>query len=107
MPKEGKIVHEIPPVRRNVRHTRHEIKWDEYATLAKLTGQPVLAGQNIRNSTVKSVRQYTRYPFVDDTGHIAVRFRSKTIGEDGERYGDVYLEWIPNTPAAPTTPKEA
>lgn len=91
--KEGNIVNEIPPVKRR---SKYGIDWDLYANLARQTGKPVLAGMHIRNSQVKSVRQYDRPPFLTSEGHIAVRLRNSYINhEDGLRYGDVYLEWIP------------
>ena len=92
---EGKIVNEIPPARRR---SKSGIDWDLYANLARQTGKPVLAGMHIRNSQVKAVRQYNRPTFLNEAGHIAVRVRNSYIKpEDGQRYGDVYLEWIPNT----------
>lgn len=100
--KEGKIVSEIPKV---TRRSKYAINWDGYAYLAKQTGQPVLAGKDIRNSQVKAIRQYDRDPFVTEEGHIAVRLRNSYIDpKDNRRYGDVYFEWIPNT--SPTDTKE-
>lgn len=92
--EEGKIVSEIPKV---TRRSKYGINWDSYAYLARQTGQPVLAGKDIRNSQVKAIRQYDREPFVSAEGHIAVRLRNSHIDpKDGKRYGDVYFEWIPD-----------
>lgn len=98
---EGKIVSAIPKV---TRRSKYGINWDGYAHLARQTGQPVLAGKHISNSQVKSIRQYDREPFVTPEGHIAVRLRNSEIDpKDNRRYGDVYFEWIPNTPQTNTT----
>lgn len=110
--EEGQVVDRVPGLRHKQRRYPN-IDWDTHADIARLGGKPVLAAKGIRNSTVKSVRQYGksgRPSFISDEGHIAVHFRNSTIGDDGERYGDVYLEWVPNTPApstpAPPTPQE-
>lgn len=96
MTDKGRVVPEIP---RPGRGSASQIDWDTPARLARLSGQPVLAGRNIRETLVKSLRLRKRHPFIDDTGHIAVKMRNSTINdEDGLRYGDVYLEWTPNTP---------
>lgn len=89
---KGKVVSSVP---RPTRVSRSKIDWDTPANLARLTGQPVLAGKHILNSQIKAVRQYQRPPFVEDNGHIAIRLRNSRIEEDGKRYGDVYFEWIP------------
>lgn len=102
--EEGKIVSAIPKV---ARRSKYGINWDTYALLARQTGQPVLAGRDIRNSTVKSIRQYDREPFVGENGYIAVRLRNSHIDpKDGQRYGDVYFEWIadPGTTEHTTNP---
>lgn len=90
--EEGKIVSAIPKV---TRRSKYGINWDSYAILARQTGQPVLAGRDIRNSQVKAIRQYNREPYVSPEGHIAVRLRNSHVDADGKRYGDVYFEWIP------------
>lgn len=91
--EEGKIVTSIPPISRA---TKSGINWDRYAELARQTGQPVLAGKSIKDSHVKSVRQRHRPPFITPEGRIAVRLRNSHVDpRDGYRYGDVYLEWIP------------
>lgn len=93
--EEGKIVSAIPKV---TRRSKYGINWDGFAYLAKQTGQPVLAGKNIRNSQVKAIRQYDREPFTSNEGHIAVHLRNSHIDpNDGRRYGDVYFEWVPDT----------
>ena len=90
--EEGKIVSEIPKV---ARRSKYGINWDSYAHLAKQTGQPVLAGRDIIDSQIKSIRQYKREPFLSEDGHIAVRVRnSYKSPADGKRYGDVYFEWV-------------
>lgn len=92
---EKGIVSAIPKV---TRRSKYGINWDGYAYLAKQTGQPVLAGTDIRDTQVKSLRQYDREPFLSAEGHIAIRMRNSHIDPaDGKRYGDVYLEWIPAT----------
>lgn len=97
---KGKVVGAVPPVSR----ARSTIDWDSPALLAKMTGQPVLAATDIRNTRVKAVRQYTRAPFITPEGRIVVELRNSHINpDDGERYGDVYFTWEPT----PTTPKES
>lgn len=93
MPNKGKVVGAIPKV---TRVSKSRIDWDTPAKLAKMSGQPVLAGEHIRNTLVKSLRQYDRPPFKDSTGHIAVLLRNSKVEADGNRYGDVYMQWIPN-----------
>lgn len=102
--EEGAIVDRVPNPSKQTRYPH--IDWDTHADMARITGRPVLAAKNIRNSTVKSVRQYTRPAFRSAEGRIVVHLRDSYIGEDNERYGDVYLEWTPNTPA-PSTQQEA
>lgn len=96
---EGKIVSAIPAPSRV---SKYGINWDDYATTARFTGQPILAGTNIRETQVKSLRYRTRPPFVTDDGHIEFKLRNSTIKDDGVRYGDVYMVWIPNEPDVPT-----
>lgn len=93
----NKTVNSVPPAR------QRDIDWDSMATLAKMTGKPVLAATHLRNSRVKSVRQYTRPPFVTDEGRIVVELRNSRREADGERWGDVYLRWEPTTTDTPTT----
>lgn len=90
---KGKVVNAVPPARN--RRGPH-IDWDSAAALARLSGQPVLAAEHVRNTRIKSVRQYTRPPFVTDEGRIVIEMRNSSIDEkDGERYGDVYFTWEP------------
>lgn len=90
--KEGRVVHEIPPPKRP---SKYNINWDKFIEMARMTGQPVLAGVNIRNSTVKSLRQTTRPPFVTTEGRVVVTLRNSEVKNDGQRYGDVYFTWQP------------
>jgi hypothetical protein len=93
MANKGKVVSAIPAP---TRVSKSRIDWDTPARLAKMSGQPVLAGEHIRNTLVKSLRQYDRPPFKTDEGHIAVILRNSSIEDDGQRYGDVYMQWVPN-----------
>lgn len=88
---KGKIVHDVPRPRAT------DIDWDACAVLAKMTGQPVLCAKDLKNTRIKSVRQYRRPPFVTDEGRIIVEMRNSRVKRDGQRYGDVYLRWAPNT----------
>lgn len=90
--KEGKIVNAIPAPSRV---SKYKINWDEYVDIAKLAKSPVLAGRNIRETQVKSMRQYTRHPFVQEDGHVSIALRNSEV-KDGVRTGDVYFEWVPN-----------
>lgn len=92
---KGKVVGSVPPQRKPA----GAIDWDPAAHLARLSGQPVLAAQNVRNSRIKAVRQYTREPFITPEGRIVVQMRNSHVGDDGEYYADVYFTWKPNTPA--------
>lgn len=92
--KVGEIVDAIPARKRESKYNNN---WDRFAELARSTGKPVLAGVNIRNTTVKSLRQYTRPPFVTNEGRIIISLRNSEIGEDGERYGDIYMSWESTT----------
>lgn len=88
---KGKIVNEVPAPRR----AKSTIDWDGPAMLARMTGQPVLAAEHIRNTRIKAVRQYTRPPFIEADGHIIVEMRNSKLEADGLRYGDVYFRWEP------------
>lgn len=92
MKKDGKIVDTVPAPRRP---SKSGINWDEYAEVARLTGQPVLVGTHIKESQVKALRLYRRKPFVDPgVGRITVKMRNSKI-ENGVRFGDAYFEWTP------------
>lgn len=93
---KGKIVDEVPRPRATA------IDWDACAVLARETGLPVLAAKHLKNTRIKSVRQYTRPPFVTEQGRIIIEMRNSRVEKDGQRYGDVYLRWEPTT----TTTKE-
>jgi hypothetical protein len=89
---QGKLVGKLPP-----RASRGEdYDWDTAALLAvQHPGDAVLAASHVPESRVKSVRGYTRHPFVQDIGHIVVAVRNSTVEPDGIRYGDVYFQWEP------------
>lgn len=100
-PKEGAAVDAIP-ARKTTSKTG--IDWVHLANVAQLGGKPILAAKNVRLTQIKALRLRKTPPFRDDTGHIEVVMRDSAINpKDGVRYGDVYFEWIPNTP---TTTKE-
>jgi hypothetical protein len=84
------VVDSVPPPKRASKNN----KWDDYALVARLVKKPVLAGKRIRNSTVKSLRQYSRPPFVTPEGRTMINLRNSAIEADGERYGDVYMTWV-------------
>lgn len=90
--KDGKIVNAVPAP---TRASKYGINWDQHAEVARLTGQPVLAGTGVKESQAKAIRLYRRKPFIDPGhGRITVKFRnSKLVG--GVRIGDVYFEWTP------------
>lgn len=70
--------------------------WDAAALLArKNPGDAVLAGEDVRDSLVKSVRGYRREPFRSPKGRISIHERNSYIkDEDGRRYSDLYFVWI-------------
>jgi hypothetical protein len=90
--KEGKIVSAIPAPSRI---SKYKINWDEFVEIAKLAKSPVLVASNIRETQVKSMRKYTRAPYVTSEGHVVIALRNSEI-KNGVRVGDVYFEWIPN-----------
>lgn len=92
MKNEGKIVNAIPAPSRV---SKYKINWDEFVDIAKLAKSPVLAGKNIRETQVKSMRLYTRHPFIQDDGRVKIALRNSRI-ENGVRLGDVYFVWVPN-----------
>lgn len=87
-----KLVGKLPP-----RASRGEdYDWDAAAKLAaEHPDEAVLAATHVPESRVKSVRGYTRKPFVTETGRIGVAVRNSTVEADGIRYGDVYFIWEP------------
>ena len=89
---KGKIVPKVPPA-----NAREGLDYDWDALAKEALEHPdaaVLAATHIPVSQISAIRQYKRYPFMDDSGHrlIAVRMRNSSRGEDGRRYGDVYFE---------------
>jgi hypothetical protein len=97
--KEGKIVNAIPAPSRV---SKYKINWDEFVEVSKLAKSPVLVASNIRETQVKSMRLYTRYPFVQEDGRVKIALRNSHI-KDGVRVGEVYFEWIPNDQSTTTT----
>jgi len=92
MSPKGKqpIVSSVPPP--YVRSSDYD--WDAMAILAKLNkGKSVLAAKAVPNARIKSVRRYSRPPFVTDEGHVVVNMRNSHLNEDGVRVGDVYFSW--------------
>lgn len=89
--KEGKIVDAIPAPSRQ---SKYKINWDEFVDIAKLAKSPVLVAKNIRETQVKSMRLYTRHPFVQPDGRVKIALRNSRV-ENGIRLGDVYFEWVP------------
>lgn len=89
----GDTVDAIPAPKRP---QKYDINWDHHANMAYLTGKPVLAGKHIRLSQVSALRQYTRSPFRETIGHIAIAMRNSSVESDGIRYGDVYFTWVYN-----------
>jgi hypothetical protein len=87
---KGKLVGKLPP-----RASRGEdYDWDAAAILAAThPDEAVLAATHVPESRVKSVRGYTRRPFITEAGRIAVAVRNSTVEADGIRYGDVYFTW--------------
>jgi hypothetical protein len=89
---EGKLVSSVPPKR----FAEQVYDWDGIAELARNNpDMAVLAGEHVRMTTIKSVRAYTRSPFVTNEGRIKVSMRNSVEEADGHRYGDVYFEWVP------------
>lgn len=87
---KGKLVGRMPP-----RASRGEdYDWDAMALLAiQHPEAAVLAASHVPESRVKSLRGYTRSPFIQDTGRIIIAVRDSTVEADGIRYGDVYFQW--------------
>lgn len=89
---DGRLVNSVPPAR----WPAQVYDWDAMAQLAKDNpDRVVLAGEHVRMTTIKSVRAYTREPFVTSGGRIKVSMRNSVEETDGHRYGDVYFEWVP------------
>jgi hypothetical protein len=87
---KGEIIGKLPPPSSR----GEDYDWDAMALLAmQHPGDAVLAAEHVRESRVKSLRQYTRYPFVQQHGHITVAVRNSSVEADGIRYGDVYFIW--------------
>ena len=86
----GKLVGKLPP-----RASRGEdYDWDAAALLAvQHPTEAVLAASHVPESRVKSLRGYTRHPFIQDNGRIIIAVRNSTVEADGIRYGDVYFQW--------------
>lgn len=55
-----KVVKSVPRIYRAGSKPRYD--WDTPAWLARLTTRPILAGEHIRDTAVKSLRQYNRPP---------------------------------------------
>jgi hypothetical protein len=87
---KGKLVGKLPP---RAAHGE-DYDWDAAALLAvQHPDNAVLAAEHVPESRVKSLRAYTRYPFIQERGRIRVVVRNSTVEADGIRYGDVYFQW--------------
>lgn len=90
---KGKLVGKLPP-----RAARGEdYDWDGAALLAtEHPEEAVLAATHVPESRVKSVRGYTRAPFITEHGRIVIAVRNSHVEADGIRYGDVYFLYEAN-----------
>ena len=90
---KGRIVSELPSPRRD-----YVYNWDASALLAQQhPGSVVCAAERVPESKVKSLRMYRRAPFRQADGHIQINVRESHVEEDGIRYGNVYMVWVPAT----------
>jgi hypothetical protein len=91
--RKGKIVGKLPP------RSSHgeDYDWDAMALLAiQHPENAVLAAEHVPESRVKSLRAYTRSPFIQKHGRIIIAVRNSAVEADGIRYGDVYFQWQSN-----------
>lgn len=89
---KGNVLSNLPP-RKFPNRARED--WDDKAVLAQQhPGRPVLAANNLRRTTIESVKTYRREPFYTQEGNIRVHFRNSYV-EDGVRYADMFFVWHP------------
>lgn len=90
---KGKIVPKTPSARAG----EQDYDWDEAAKTALANpGSAVLAAEQVPISRINSLRMYARPPFVTEDGvrKVAVKMRHSFRADNGQRYGDVYLEAV-------------
>jgi hypothetical protein len=93
MSPKGKVVTSVPRSHRR----SDQYDWDAMALLAKMNApNSVLAAKAVRHDLIKSVRRYTREPFITPEGHIVVNMRGSHTTAQGTRVGDVYFTWVSN-----------
>lgn len=104
-----RIIRELPPTTRG--RGREAYEWDKAALDAKKQYDEdpklwVLAGEAVPQSQINALRQYSVQPFVTDDGRIEVAMRNSFKGDDGKRYGDCWVHWVPKKKeaASGTTP---
>jgi hypothetical protein len=91
--QKGTIVPKIPDTRRG----KSEYDWDSHAEQARqVWPNALLAETHVHTTVVNAVRQYRSRQFRNEDGHVVVSLRNSKVDTDGERYGEVYMQWVPN-----------
>lgn len=91
--KKGKVVPNVP----NSRRVNSAYDWDAHAKMSREAWpNAVLAETHVPVSHINAIRMYQTPPFRTDEGRVLVACRASKVDDDGIRYGDVYLTWVPN-----------
>lgn len=55
----------------------------------------LLAAEHVPEVKIGALRLYKSEPFRTSEGRITVRYRNSKLEDDGVRYADCYIRWIP------------
>ena len=55
----------------------------------------IVAAEHVPVVKISALRQYSTEPFRTDEGRVDVRYRNSKVGDDGVRYADCYMRWVP------------
>lgn len=91
-----RVIEELPPER------GHNDPYDWYGAVQdarKLHSENpeawVLAAEHVPVVKIAALRLRVTEPFVTRDGQIEVRYRNSRVDDDGVRYADCYMRWIP------------
>lgn len=93
----GEFVSELPPNGRLT--TGHD--WDALVIKAQSNpGGLLLAATQVPETTIKSLRQRNRAPFVTNGGTLVINQRNLSVDDaTGKPCADVYFTWVLDEPA--------
>lgn len=86
----------LPPSGRIAAVNNEVINWDDLVLKCQSNpGEVLLAGNAVPETTIKSLRQRVRAPFVKDGGHLVINQRNYGYNETtGKPEADVFFTWV-------------